>query len=137
MIISNAVFQWLNDFESFIENLQNNLTENGIVLFTTFGTKNFQEIAKVANVSLKYYSTEELKEILKSYSIELIEEDIFEEYFKSTKEMLEHMKKTGVNAISENTWTLKDFKEFNQHYQNIYKDSIHLTYNPIYVLLKH
>lgn len=137
LIISNAVFQWLNDFESFIEKLQNNLSENGIVLFTTFGTKNFQEIAKVANISLKYYSMDDLKQILKSYSIEHIEEDIFEEQFQTTKEMLEHMKKTGVNSISENTWTIKDFKEFNQHYQNIYKNNVHLTYNPIYVLLKH
>lgn len=137
LIISNAVFQWLNDFERFITKLQNNLSSNGIILFTTFGTKNFQEISKVANISLKYYSPKELQHILETYSIEYLEEETFEEQFKTTKEMFEHMKKTGVNAISETAWTLKDFKEFNQHYQNIYKDGVHLTYNPIYVLLKH
>lgn len=137
LIISNAVFQWLNDFETFITKLQNNLTENGIILFTTFGTKNFQEISKVANLSLKYYSIDELKNILKQYTIIHLEEEILDKKFQTTKEMFEHMKKTGVNAISEKTWSLKDFKEFKQNYQNIYKDSVHLTYNPIYILLKH
>lgn len=135
LIISNAAFQWLNDFEKFITNLKNHLTKNGIILFSTFGPKNFQEISKVANISLKYYSIDELKNILSIYSIEYIEEDSVIKNFKTTKEMFEHMKKTGVNAISEKTWTLKDMKEFKEEYAKLYNDNIHLTYNPIYVLL--
>lgn len=136
LIISNAVFQWLNDFESFIKKLQNNLTENGILLFTTFGPKNFQEISNVTNLSLKYYSKEELKNILNAYSVEHIEEEIIEKEFKTTKEMFEHMKKTGVNAISQTPWTLKDIREFKIRYEKLYNSNIHLTYHPIYALIR-
>ncbi len=137
LIVSNAAFQWLDDFETFIKTLKTNLTENGILLFTTFGQKNFQEITAAANISLNYYSKEELETILNNYNILHIKEETIVQNFDSIKEMFEHMKKTGVNAVSESTWGLKETKLFKQNYQELYKDSIQLTYNPIYVLLKH
>lgn len=137
LIVSNAAFQWLDNFEAFIKHIKNHLSDEGILLFTTFGQKNFQEIANTANISLNYYSIEELKTILNNYNLLHIQEETIVQDFKSIKEMFEHMKKTGVNSVSESTWGLKETKQFKQRYQDIYKDSIHLTYNPIYVLLKH
>lgn len=136
LIVSNAAFQWLNEFEPFIKHLKNHLSDNGVILFTTFGQKNFQEISNTANISLNYYSVEELKNILNNYNLLHIHEETIIQNFKSIKEMFEHMKKTGVNAISDSTWSLKEIKSFKQQYQDIYKDRVHLTYNPIYVLLK-
>lgn len=137
LIISNAAFQWLNDFETFINNIKQYLTDDGIILFTTFGQKNFQEISNTSNISLTYYSTQDLKKVLNSFSIEHFDEQIITLKFNSIKEMFEHMKKTGVNAVTNTTWTIKDTKQFKERYETLYKDCIHLTYNPIYVLLKH
>lgn len=137
LIISNAAFQWLNNFEHVIKNLKTNLSENGVILFSTFGDKNFQEISHAGNVSLKYYSQKELETILSDYSIEHFEEDVLHQEFKTIKEMFDHMKKTGVNALNEKPWGLKETRLFKERYKELYKDSVKLTYNPIYVLIKH
>lgn len=135
LIISNAAFQWLDNFEEFVLKIKENLATNGCFLFTTFGQKNFQEITKLTNISLNYYSIDSLKEILSTYTIEHLEENSITQNFATIKEMFEHMKKTGVNAISEKIWSIKETKEFTNKYLETF-ENVHLTYNPIYVVLK-
>ena len=136
LIISNAVFQWISDFEEFIQRLLKNLDTNGILAFATFGKENFKEVKEVGKVSLDYYSKDELKELLSNYNIEHIEEETIVKIFEDIKNMLMHMKKTGVNSLSEKTWSIKEVNSFIKHYKNLYKDNVSLTYNPIYVIAK-
>lgn len=136
LIISNAVFQWITDFEEFIQSLHKNLDSNGILAFATFGKENFKEVKEVGKVSLDYYSKDELKELLSNYNIEHIEEETIVKIFEDIKNMLMHMKKTGVNSLSEKTWSIKEVNSFIKHYKNLYKDNVSLTYNPIYVIAK-
>ncbi len=136
LIISNAVFQWISDFEEFIQSLHKNLDTNGILAFATFGKENFKEVKEVGKVSLDYYSKDELKELLSNYNIEHIEEETIIKIFEDIKNMLMHMKKTGVNSLSEKTWSIKEINSFIKHYKNLYKDNVSLTYNPIYVIAK-
>ena len=136
LIISNAVFQWITNFEKFINTLNANLNDNGILAFTTFGKENFVEIRKVGKVSLDYLSKEEIKELLSNYNIEHIEEETIIKNFENIKNMLMHMKKTGVNSLSEKTWSIKEINAFIKHYKELYNDNVSLTYNPIYVIAK-
>lgn len=136
LIISNAVFQWITNFEKFINTLNANLNDNGILAFTTFGKENFIEIRKVGKVSLDYLSKEEIKELLSNYNIEHIEEETIIKNFENIKNMLMHMKKTGVNSLSEKTWSIKEINAFIKHYKELYNDNVSLTYNPIYVIAK-
>ena len=136
LIISNAVFQWISDFEEFIQRLHKNLDTNGILAFATFGKENFKEVKEVGKVSLDYYSKDELKELLSNYNIEHIEEETIVKIFEDIKNMLMHMKKTGVNSLSEKTWSIKEVNSFIKHYKKLYKDNVSLTYNPIYVIAK-
>lgn len=136
LIISNAVFQWISNFEEFIQRLHKNLDTNGILAFATFGKENFKEVKEVGKVSLDYYSKDELKELLSNYNIEHIEEETIVKIFEDIKNMLMHMKKTGVNSLSEKTWSIKEVNSFIKHYKNLYKDNVSLTYNPIYIIAK-
>ncbi len=136
LIISNAVFQWITDFKEFINTLNTSLNDNGILAYTTFGKENFIEIRKVGKVSLDYFSKVEIKELLSNYSIEHIEEETIIKNFENIKNMLMHMKKTGVNSLSEKTWSIKEVNAFIKHYKELYNDNVSLTYNPIYVIAK-
>ena len=129
LIISNATFQWIDNLPEFISKLKHQLKPNGVLIFSTFGEQNFKEINLVTNKGLDYYSIEELKSIIQpSY----IEEEILELSFKSPKEVLKHIKNTGVNSINSDSWTKSDLINFEKKYQEISPD-IKLTYHAIYI----
>lgn len=132
LIISNAVFQWIDNLPKFIEKLKNCLTPKGVLLFSTFGTDNLFEISKLTGAGLKYKTVQELNSLLKPQEIF---EDRIELEFDTPKDVLKHLKYTGVNAISNNHWTKSDLKEFENGYKTLCPKGIKLTYNPIYVMI--
>lgn len=135
LIISNAALQWLEDFESYIKNLSRLLKPEGRIIFSTFGANHFTELSKVTDLSLKYYPTESLRAVFSDYKIEYLFEENRILFFKTPKQILEHLKKTGVNSLNERPWSIKDVKTFETNYKSIY-NTVKLTYNPIYVSLK-
>ncbi len=135
LIISNAAFQWIDNFESFIQKLMAALNPKGILLFTTFGKENYREIYHVLGKTLQYYSIKELREMFGEYNLEL-EEEIRITTFKTPLDVLKHIKYTGVNALSSEKWTKKDLINFEYGYNNFCSNRPTLTYNPIYVKLQ-
>lgn len=135
LIISNAAFQWIENFETFIKKLMASLKPNGILLFTTFGKENYREIYHVLGKTLHYYSVKELTELFKDYDREL-DEEIRISAFGTPLDVLKHIKYTGVNALHNEKWTKKDLKNFEAGYNNFCSNRPTLTYNPIYVKLQ-
>lgn len=132
LILSNAVFQWIENFEEFIFELINKLNTGGSLLFSTFGTENFREIYHVLGKTLPYKSVKDYQEIFKTQNF-IIEEEIRILAFKSSKDILKHIKNTGVNALNETYWTKTDMSNFEKGYNNFCSGSPTLTYNPIYI----
>ena len=135
LIISNAAFQWIENFEDFIKKLMTSLNPNGILLFTTFGQENYREIYHVLGKTLRYYSINELSLMFRNYEQEL-DEEIRISAFKTPLEVLKHIKFTGVNALQNENWTKKDLISFESGYNNFCSNRPTLTYNPIYVKLQ-
>lgn len=136
LIISNAVLQWLENFPKFVNRLKMNLSENGILVFTMFGNENYIQLKEMLQNNIQYYSVEELKELFKDYEILKIVEDKNVLTFNNPKEVLHHIKDTGVNAINNESWTKGKLKEFEMNYPKQKNGCVELTYNPIYVVLK-
>lgn len=135
LIISNAMFQWFPSFEKAIQTIKSNLKSNGLLAFSTFSPDNFKEITDLTGLSLQYKTKEELEQILKNEGFEILySEQFFEELkFKTPLELLAHMKKTGVNSLSEKTWTITKVKDFCDKYSKKYPKT-KLTYSPIIVI---
>ena len=135
LIISNAMFQWFPSFEKAIQTIKSNLKSNGLLAFSTFSPDNFREITDLTGLSLQYKAKEELEQILKNEGFEILySEQFFEELkFKTPLELLAHMKKTGVNSLSEKTWTITKVKDFCDKYSKKYPKT-KLTYSPIIVI---
>lgn len=131
LIISNAMFQWFKNLDEISKIYRNTLNKDGILAFSSFSPKNYKEIREVTGISLEYKTLEEIYNIFSSdYNILYNEE--FENIlkFNSPLEILAHMKNTGVNCLSNNSWTFKDVKEFCEKYKNIYPENT-LTYSSI------
>ena len=135
LIISNAALQWVENLEGLINKLYTKLNKDGILLFSTFGIQNLKEISLAAGKTLKYYTTEQIADMLSSFSYEIYE-DIHTLTFKKPRDVLKHLKYTGVNAIEETAWTKTDVFKFETAYNNICNNVPKLTYNPIYIEIK-
>lgn len=137
LILSNAVLQWFQNQEKILEILKFKLKSGGILAFSSFSPSNFKELRELTGLSLKYRTREELNEILKSIGFEILySEEFFEPVsFDNPLELLAHMKKTGVNSLSDTTWSITDIKNFCDKYSKLHKQTV-LTYSPIIIIAK-
>lgn len=139
LVASNATFQWIVDFPFFIKKIFSVIEKNGYLLFSTFGQSNFKELSNITDISLEYMNAEELKKVLsEKFEIVAIKESQEKVYFKNFRELIRHLKTTGVNGVPHKPITYVAMKKFEKEYKNAYKDKngLFLTYNPIYVLCK-
>lgn len=132
LIISNAALQWLSNPQNFIENIVKFLDKNGCFIFTVFGEENYKELDGFIDKKMDYFSLKNLKNLCEKYEKFSIKDDKKILKFNDPKEVLYHMKNTGVNALSPKTWTKKDLDNFVKNYPKI-SDKFTLTYHPIYV----
>jgi malonyl-CoA O-methyltransferase len=139
LVISNATFQWIEDLPSLLSKIHDSLNPDGILAFTTFGDKNFQQIRALTGKSLSYYKKEDLEKILnENFKILYSKSEIMNIEFDSVHDILNHMKLTGVNSLDEQKWTKKELKDFEGKYNKLYKidSKLILTYEPLYFLAK-
>lgn len=135
LIISNAMFQWFDNLDKAIEILKSQLSPNGILAFSTFGTDNYKEITALTGLSLHYIPAPEIQQILEKQGFEVLYcENFYEELnFNNPLELLAHMKNTGVNSLSNKPWTIKEVKDFCDKFNKKYPQT-KLTYSPIIVI---
>jgi malonyl-ACP O-methyltransferase BioC len=137
LIISNAMFQWFDNIEKAVTAIKSVLKDDGILAFSTFAPSNFKEITEITGLTLQYKSKDEIEEVLKISGFEILYSEAFYEVlsFKTPLELLAHMKLTGVNSLSEKTWTVKKIKEFCDKYSKKYPNP-KLTYSPLIFIAK-
>ena len=134
LILSNAALQWSENLQATVKSLMNILTPDGILAFTVFGKENMKEIKHIFKTGLEYFSVEELTKFLGNYQIINIQETSIKLEFKSVKEILKHIKYTGVNAVNKVKLSPKTLQHMMNEYEKLF--GFNLTYNPIWIILK-
>lgn len=136
LIISNAVFQWFENLSKLNIHLNSLMNKNGILAFSTFSKKNYQEIKDLIGLSLDYKNLEELLAIFsENFEILATEEFDYVMQFSNPLEILAHMKHTGVNSLTTKQWRFKEIKKFCDNYKEKYPN-LTLTYSPIIIICK-
>lgn len=137
LIISNACLQWCNDIKNVINKLYNSLNKDGVLAVSIFGDLNLKELRNTFDIKERAYSIKELKDFLKIYKNTDIEEDAIELEFENLREILQHLKLTGANAVTEYTLTKTALKIYEEQYCKNYTRNGHviLTYNPVYIVI--
>ena len=96
-----------------------------------------KELKELTGLTLKYRSEDDLRTILTNAGFEILYmESFYEELvFKTPLELLAHMKHTGVNSLSEKTWTVKKVKDFCDNFSKKFQKT-QLTYSPIILIAR-
>lgn len=135
LVVSNAMFQWIN-LPEIKKKCKLLLNSKGILAFSTFGTDNYKEIKNLTGLSLSYKSIDEISDIFSDdFDILYSNEKNLVLNFNTPLELLAHMKNTGVNSLSEKSWTVKDIKEFCDNYSKKY-ERVSLTYSPMIFVMR-
>ncbi|PEA56228.1 malonyl-[acyl-carrier protein] O-methyltransferase BioC [Bacillus pseudomycoides] len=118
VMISNATFQWLNDLPATLVNLYENLREDGVLLFSTFGNETFHELhtsfqrAKTAyavegttTVGQSFFTGLQLQQLCKIITGDIhIAETCYTETFATVREFLQSIRKVGATNSNEESY---------------------------------
>lgn len=161
LIASCSTFQWFSDLQRFFHRAHAALNDGGILAFTTFGEENMREIRSLTGSGLDYTSPSRLREMLHEASFDILhfEEEVVSLSFPSPKDVLKHLRMTGVTGTTKSMWTPHRFALFCREYEARFgveketekkavekeagkevaeeaKKGVTLTYHPIYIIAR-
>ncbi len=137
LITSCSAIQWFKDPDTFFLRMHRLLTAEGLFAFSTFGNDNIREIRTLTGQGLSYLSPEELKNKLSDrYNLLHVSEEKILKRFRNPKDVLYHLKRTGVTGVRQQQWTREHLIRFCDQYRMLYSDQeeVILTYHPIYII---
>ncbi|WP_089606257.1 malonyl-ACP O-methyltransferase BioC [Acinetobacter piscicola] len=145
LIVSSSALQWMHDLDMVFQKSHASLNRDGYLCFSTFGQKNLQEIKALTGQGLAYLSIENIQEKLRNSGFEVLylSEQVEHLNFQYPKQVLQHLKATGVTATASNfRWTKQTLQDFYLNYQKIMHQNesgekfYSLTYHPIYCIAR-
>ncbi len=145
LIASSSALQWVGDLDSIFKKSAVALIEHGYLCFSTFGQQNLQEIKVLTGQGLDYLTLEQIQYKLTQQGFEIlhISESIATLKFSHPKQVLQHLKATGVTATStSHRWTKHSLQQFYQDYQQFSETDQQgqtqylLSYHPVYCIAR-
>ncbi len=139
LITSASTVQWFVHPDAFVGKCHAMLKSDGLLLINTFGPENLIEIKQTTGSSLTYYTTDAIKQWFEPYfeHVQVVEEKI-QLHFDTPRDVLKHIKLTGVNALSSSSqrWSKQHLENFTTTYSNLFAtdQGVALTYHPIYIV---
>ena len=137
LIISSSTFHWLHDLDGLLKKLADNLAPGATLAFSMYGPDNLQEIRQLTGIGLDYFSLQEVQAMVsKHFTLDHSDQQREVFHFASPREVLTHLRGTGVNAVSIKPWTHRRLQRFNREYSEIFSDGqkVQLTYHPLYLI---
>lgn len=145
LIASSSALQWIFDLEAIFKKFSDALIDEGYFCFSTFGQQNLKEIKALTGQGLDYLSIESIQQKLLQQGFEILHlsENIETLTFQNPKEVLQHLKATGVTATAaQHRWSKQSLQQFYQDYQQFSEldqrgqRHYQLSYHPIYCIAR-
>jgi malonyl-ACP O-methyltransferase BioC len=138
-IFSSSTFHWLHDIKSCLVRLHGHLRPGGLLAFTLYGPENMSEIRELTGQGLRYRSLADIRGILaEKYTVYEAAESVEKLYFTEVGDILDHLRATGVNALTTKGWNRARLLSFSRQYTDRFgtEKGIPLTYHPMYFLAR-
>ncbi len=117
LVLSGATFQWLSDLPAFITQLGRGLKSGSYLAFSLFGPGTLQEFSSLTSVKLHYFSDTEILSLLEQdFILESFDSHHDVLFFPSVREILYHIRATGVGGVSEYQWNKETLRLFEERY---------------------
>ncbi|UOG16964.1 malonyl-ACP O-methyltransferase BioC [Acinetobacter sp. PK01] len=145
LVTSSSALQWMTDLQAVFTKVAYALVQQGFFCFSIFGQQNLKEIKALTGQGLEYHTLSELQQVLTQTGFDVLHlsEQIKTLHFSHPKQVLQHLKATGVTATSaSHRWTKKTLQQFYQDYQQFSEidqqgqTQYVLSYHPIYCIAR-
>ena len=138
-VFSSSTFHWLHDLAGCINRLHAHVNPDGLLAFTLYGPKNMSEIRELTGQGLRYHSLADVRCLLsKKYTVVHCEERFERISFATVARLLDHLRATGVNALTKKGWSRSRLHAFSRCYRERFStaEGVVLTYHPMYFLAR-
>ena len=145
LVTSSSALQWMTDLQAVFTKVAYALVQQGFFCFSIFGQQNLKEIKALTGQGLEYHTLSELQQVLTQTGFDVLHlsEQIKTLHFSHPKQVLQHLKATGVTATSaSHRWTKNTLQQFYQDYQQFSEidqqgqTQYVLSYHPIYCIAR-
>lgn len=117
LCISSSTIQWLAQPVRFFEQITARTVPGGLLAISFFIEGTLKEMKEITRVGLRYMEPEVLRQSLEQqYELLSFETNLKKLYFPDGRDVLRHVKNTGVGGISPYRWTKKSLLEFEEEY---------------------
>lgn len=118
LALSSSTFQWLADLPQFLHTLSLALRPEGFLAFSIFGPGTLAEFTELTGVGLAYRSPEEIAGLLeKDFILEQMVTEQNRLILPTPRDVLYHLRATGVGGVRTYRWTSSGLKRFEQEYR--------------------
>jgi malonyl-ACP O-methyltransferase BioC len=139
LVISSSTFHWLTDFPALVRRLSERITPEGTLAFSMYSAENLLELREITGVGLRYSSLRAIREcVAEHFHVLAGEEEHITYRFKTPLDLLQHLRRTGVNSLDTSAWNRSRLQSFSREYQARFGDGNHvrLTYHPVYLIAR-
>jgi malonyl-CoA O-methyltransferase len=103
LVCANAVFQWFQDPQKALVKLNQSLTANGNLIFSTFGPKTLIELRQAANLvsPIQLYNKDSWTNMIRDsgFTIKFWDVEIRKVFFSSSLSLLKNLQQIGATPI--------------------------------------
>ncbi len=138
VICSGATIQWIQDLDAFFIRMSESLCENGFLAISSFDVENFKEVKTLTGQGIDYLPMQDVFMYASKY-FKVLKNESWERtlWFDTPKDVLKHMRFTGVNAVSNIKWGKSDLAQFESGYELYRKtQGCPLSYHPFVLILQ-
>ena len=136
-VLSASTVQWFDDLPLFLARCARFLPAGGLLAFSSFLPGNLHEVAELTGVGLAYCEVSALQGYLAPhFDLQVLEQGEVTLHFDSPRDVLLHLRHTGVTGIRSVVWGKSRYEAFVKSYHARYADGqgVRLTYRPVYVI---
>ena len=124
-IVSASAMQWFANPERFISDAAGLLKPDGFLAVSTFLPGNLAELSAINPFGLHYRSEDDIIQIIRKYFRNVsCEDDTIQIVFENPREVMTHLRQTGVGGASSSSLPLRQILE---------RLPSSLTYRPLYI----
>ncbi len=139
LVISSATFQWLDDLPGFLHRLAPALDRDGFLAFSIFGPGTLAEFTELTGVGLSYRTPEQIASLVeKDFVLEQMETEQNRLWLPAPRDVLHHLRATGVGGVRDYRWTRPGLRSFERDYLTRFgtADGVPVSYVSIYCIAR-
>jgi malonyl-CoA O-methyltransferase len=141
LIASASMIQWLQNPAEFLRQAANALSPGGWLAISGFGPHQYTELAQIGSsaaapglldhLDMASAVTECLEVINTGEALERV-------FFATPRDVLQHLRKTGVNGRAQKPWTKATLRQFSDDYERLHRtaEGVSLTYHATWIVAR-